>query len=238
MPLLGGRGGPHRDQRQSSRALACAAHSRPSPTQAWGPEDSCASPEAGPRPAAPGLTLATRSKVLLSSSISSSLSQTLWKSLCVQSSNRSRGTRGTGPRRQRDPLCSAPRRVTTGTQRGHPSSSGPGESGPGLGRVEMLPVCPHALVPAAHTPLFCTSLPGSRWTISHPDWTLPTAPHAANRTSPLAPPPGSCSQPAPDSPDPTDATALWDTVPHWPAVLSGSGRGWCYSWAWAPDPGW
>ena len=52
---------------------------------------------------APRVTLATWTTVLLSSSISSSLSRTFWKSSYVQSSNRSRGT-GDRPA-DCDPLC-------------------------------------------------------------------------------------------------------------------------------------
>lgn len=97
-----------------------------------------------------------------------------------------------------------------GTQLVIPAAHGLVRAGPGVEGWRCQPVCPYSLVPAAQTPhsALCSWLP-----LDHlpPDLTLPTANHTANHTSPLAPPPGSCSQPAPNSPDPTDPTALWDT---------------------------
>lgn len=75
--------------------------------------------------------------------------------------------------------------------------------------------------PGCLDPLFCPALAGSRRTTSYPDLALPPAP-----PSPPASP-GSC----PSRPQPRQTpqiTALWDTVPPWPAVFWGMGRGWRY----------
>lgn len=166
-----------------------------------------------PRP--PGersLTLATVRRVLLSSSISSSLSQTLWKSLCVQSSNRSRGTRGTSPCGQRDPPVLGPMQ----SDHGHPAWPSPQRMawrGRARGRKGGdADACSHTHgSPRLPGPPL---LPCAGWL--PPDHLLPRPGPASG--SPIS----TCvswllSQPAPTSPDPTDHC----TLGHCPSLASG-----------------
>lgn len=165
---------------------------------------------------APGVTLATWTMVLLSSSISSSLSRTLSKSSYVQSSNRRRGTGGRrtdhdppGLARPRRALGLQSRMTTTSSRGGHPGATWPGERGAwaALGMQTLALSSLHPPSPGASRP-WLIQLLVARLSLDLP----PPAPREMNCRS--SPSPGPLPRPQ----------RTWQRGPPSPAMSSRMGR--------------